>query len=458
MEHAKRGASALAASDTVTAVEAYTKALIEHPTSPDYFTQRSTAFSRLKPPRHDLALQDADYAVLCGQNRGKRDKIQAAQQRRVVSLYNLGRYADAKFVLDSMKRWRPKDSKPQEMEHNMWSTKIENKLKTGSQEITIKEYPTESLPDEKAMKALLQSQLRTDGTFKLDGEQQDADMTDTSTAEQAPVDQANSTSTTPAAPTTTVPPQKIRHEWYQNNASVIITLYAKGVKKESAEVELEEDNISVSFPHPSDNSSTFTFTLDPLFALIDPSKSKYAVMSTKIELTLTKSVAGQKWANIEGSTPLKKDTPAPSSNDPTKQAILTALHSTSTPSSHSTPSQPTVGPQPTAPSYPTSSATAPKNWDKLAADLTAKKPKSKPKSKSAQDDDSEPEDDASDTYESDTGDAVDGFFKKLYKGADDDTRRAMMKSFQESNGTALSTNWAEVGKGKVEEVKGKDGD
>ena len=45
---------------------------------------------------------------------------------------------------------------------------------------------------------------------------------------------------------------------------------------------------------------------------------------------------------------------------------------------------------------------------------------------------------------------LDTFFKKLYSDADDDTRRAMQKSFQESNGTALSTNWAEVGKSKTQ--------
>ena len=54
------------------------------------------------------------------------------------------------------------------------------------------------------------------------------------------------------------------------------------------------------------------------------------------------------------------------------------------------------------------------------------------------------------------GDAVDSFFKKLYKGSDPDTRRAMMKSYQESNGTALSTNWEEVGKKRVEPVESKD--
>ena len=45
--------------------------------------------------------------------------------------------------------------------------------------------------------------------------------------------------------------------------------------------------------------------------------------------------------------------------------------------------------------------------------------------------------------------AVNEFFQKLYKDADEDTRKAMMKSFQESGGTALSTNWEEVSKERV---------
>ncbi|GMF99715.1 unnamed protein product [[Candida] boidinii] len=62
-----------------------------------------------------------------------------------------------------------------------------------------------------------------------------------------------------------------------------------------------------------------------------------------------------------------------------------------------------------------------------------------------------------DTLDGDDGDAEtadnqdpDDFFKQLYSNADDDTRRAMMKSYVESNGTALSTDWSEVSKKKVE--------
>lgn len=45
---------------------------------------------------------------------------------------------------------------------------------------------------------------------------------------------------------------------------------------------------------------------------------------------------------------------------------------------------------------------------------------------------------------------VNTFFQKIFADADDDTRRAMMKSFQESGGTTLSTNWDEVKKSKAE--------
>jgi suppressor of G2 allele of SKP1 len=47
-------------------------------------------------------------------------------------------------------------------------------------------------------------------------------------------------------------------------------------------------------------------------------------------------------------------------------------------------------------------------------------------------------------------DGVDDFMKKIYQGATPDQQRAMMKSYIESGGTALSTDWSSVKKGKVE--------
>jgi suppressor of G2 allele of SKP1 len=476
MDHAARGATALASGDAFAAVSAYTQALIQHPSSPDYFTQRSTAFTRLKvphQPQYELSLEDAEYAVLLGQKRARREKIQAAQQRRVIALFGLQQYGNAAFVLSTMERWRTKEKKDI-MEGDMWKAKIDQKLKPltegdPARQVTVKEYPDKELPSDSALKKMLQAQLKADGTFRFVGDGEESPIQGAQTnviggeaakpSEDVPldgikVDQETTISTTPALSspkppaTTSQTMSKIRHEWFQNAQNVTITLYAKGVPKDKADIEIEEDSLSVSFPHPSDPNSTFTFTLDPLFGLVDICASKSSVMSTKVELTLRKKVQGQKWNALEGSAPLKDD-----NHKAEDSAAKAAVMSTLTNSGVNKPAE-------TAPSYPTSSRSGPKNWDKLASDLTAKKMaphkhKDKDKTDNAEEADSDHDREDDDVDSDYGGDPVDGFFKKLYAGADPDTRRAMMKSYQESGGTALSTDWGDVGKRKVEPVEPK---
>ena len=74
---------------------------------------------------------------------------------------------------------------------------------------------------------------------------------------------------------------------------------------------------------------------------------------------------------------------------------------------------------------PTSSRKGPKNWDKIVAEEEAEEPK--------------PEGDA----------ALDALFKQIYANGTDEQRRAMIKSYTESGGTVLSTNWQEVSKERV---------
>lgn len=178
----------------------------------------------------------------------------------------------------------------------------------------------------------------------------------------------------------------------------------------------------MSLEFPVSTGSTFSFNLEPLYALIDPAQSKVNVLSTKIEVVLRKQVSGQKWGSLEGSA-------------------LATSKPISTPMAQ-------IPQASTAPSYPTSSKHGVKNWDKLATDLTKKKEK-KSASKEKDGANAEAGSDSDADSEFGGGDAVDSFFKKLYAGSDPDTQRAMMKSYYESQGTALSTNWDEVGKDKV---------
>ena len=247
MDQATKGGVALEAGHPLEAVAAYTKALIEHPTSPDYHIQRSAAFTRLSPPRHDLALQDADKGVLYGHQRSKRASIQAAQHRRVVSLYNLGRYADAKHILEVMQPWVGKEDKKAQMQIDMWKSKVNNKQKTLPEEqaVTVEEKPKIELPSVPEMIKLLKRQIKPDGSYNFDWESEEvpaapaATVNDSATSQ--PTASTSSTSTAPSAAT-----GKIRHEWYQNAQSVIVTLYAKGVSKEQAEVDIQDDSVSLT--------------------------------------------------------------------------------------------------------------------------------------------------------------------------------------------------------------------
>ena len=405
MDQAAKGSSALDAGDFPAAISCYTNAISANPEAVDYYIKRSTAYTRLSPPDHASAYQDSEIAVLLATKRGKRELIAQSQLRRAIALFGLERWADAKRCLEWAQKLNDK-----EKTLPMWNMKVENKLKglpegDDRSTPTVQENPEVSVPKPGAK--------ISDNTKKSD------DHHGTN----------GNSSTIQTASTATEPPQltasKIRHDWYQSHDSVTVTVFAKGVPKDKATININERSVEVSFPLT--DASDFDLSFDPLFSNIDPAASSFKILSTKIEFQLKKASPGVKWGNLEGSGPVQSDQPV--SNNSADTTVKRAVLAEDTANA--------------APSYPTSSKSGPKNWDKVASDLT-KKPKKE----------GETSEDGNDqvTLEEDEDDAdpVNGFFKKLFKDADPDTRRAMMKSYQESSGTALSTNWAEVGKGPVE--------
>ena len=410
MEQASRGASALSSGDFASAITHYTEALTTNATAVDYYIKRSTAYTRMSPADHQASLKDAETAVQLAVKRAKRELIAQSQLRRAVALFGLERFADAKQCLEWSKKYNEK-----EKTLPIWAMKIDSKLK-GLEEgdpraaVTVKETPDVDVS----------TASQATNTIKP-VERQEEQKAVVSIKEAL-----KDLSTTPKPQGAQTPASKIRHEWYQTSENVIVTLYCKGIPKDKATVEIKDNSLEVSFPLPT--GSDYNFSLDPLFSNIDRMKSHYKIMSTKAEFTLVKSAPGQKWPSIEGTEAVKPENLGTNGNDPSQQAVKQAVLSTTANN--------------TAPAYPTSSKSGPKNWDKLASDLT-KRPKKDAK---------EGEEDGLEEpgIEEEDGDPTTNFFKMLYKGADEDTRRAMMKSYQESNGTALSTNWAEVGKGPVE--------
>ena len=434
------GTSALNSKDFASAIKHYTSALSEAPTSPDYYIKRSTAYQRSSPPEHEHALRDAEAAVYYAHKRGKRELIATAQIRRGIALFGLKRWRDAKKCFEWVKQ---RNAKEQGLA--MWEMKVENELeKAGDDDNKGVEATVLEIPD---IQSVREEGKRESATVNEGGETRTADGSETNLAGKTGGVQT--------------PADKIRHEWYQTSENVVVTLFVKGVPKDQTTIDIREQSVSsvacprwidfsidrpsqvsISFPMP--NGSTYDFSLDPLFTAIDNKNSTSTIVSSKIELILKKSRPGQKWTSLESTQPIpaNQDSP-PSSETPT-------ANPNSAPLLAPAPAPPAAKPKETAPSYPTSSRSGPKNWDKLATDLIkqSKKQEKPPTTKSSKEDDDYNDDD--DDYEDDEVDPAHGFFKKLYANADPDTRRAMMKSYQESNGTALSTNWAEVGKGKVE--------
>ncbi|KAM0786578.1 hypothetical protein ACM66B_002034 [Microbotryomycetes sp. NB124-2] len=197
---------------------------------------------------------------------------------------------------------------------------------------------------------------------------------------------------------------KIRHEWYQTDKEVVLSVFIRNVNENDMSLDLQPTSVSLNVKVAT--GSDLAFDLDPLSHEIDPKQSSVRVLQPKIELKLVKKDIGVKWNKIEGQD----------------RGVPGQIASTSSTSAASA-----------SHAYP-SSAKKRTNWDQLVRE-SAQEDEQQGKSKDP----------------NGGGDAaLNELFQKLYADATDDQRRAMIKSYQESNGTSLSTNWDEVKKKTVE--------
>ncbi|MPC24291.1 Protein SGT1 [Portunus trituberculatus] len=93
-----------------------------------------------------------------------------------------------------------------------------------------------------------------------------------------------------------MPVPKIKHDWYQTEAFVIVTVLVKNLKQEDVKVDFTEKTVSVSAPLPS--GSEYSLELD-LCHPINPAQSSFRVVPSKIEIKM-KKVDGIRWGALEG--------------------------------------------------------------------------------------------------------------------------------------------------------------
>jgi len=247
---ADRGKRALENRDYPTAINLFTKALTTSQ-SPLWLIQRSTAYQRTG--QHDLALVDADNAVLAAINRGKRELIAAGHMRRAVALHGLGRFGDARLCLVWCGKYNEK-----EKGLTIWSAKVKADYdKAGGEtaecnQLTVKEVPevveedsSDAAKDAKGNKTKDAKGNKTKdakGNKTKDAKGKEPEVVVEELEGPKPKPMAPGLQQ-PAAVTQTAK-EKVRHEWYQSPTTVTIEILAKGVPKDKAEVIFEQRSVS----------------------------------------------------------------------------------------------------------------------------------------------------------------------------------------------------------------------
>ena len=169
----------------------------------------------------------------------------------------------------------------------------------------------------------------------------------------------------------------MNYSWYQTDNNIGLEFEQKIERKELITHKFEAKKVQISFPLEN-NTKPFELELS-LWDEIIPETAKIILTLNKLEIKFEKKDKKKNWIRLE-------------SDDRPRKILV----------------QETEKP----PSYPSSSRYK-KDWNKIDKEL---------------------EEELSNDKEED---ALNKVFKEIYKNADENTRRAMTKSFQTSGGTVL---------------------
>lgn len=182
----------------------------------------------------------------------------------------------------------------------------------------------------------------------------------------------------------------LRHNYYQTTEHMVVSLLGiKGIPQENFTINIDSTSIHIVVK-PIEGSGYEPYKWDvKLFEPIKEEEVNITYLPSKIEMKLVKKNP-MMWPKLEES-------------DPVIPAVRPPVADTS------------------KPKYPSSYASK-RDWESIEKEIKKEEEEEKPEGE----------------------EGLNKFFQQLYRNANEDTRRAMMKSFQTSGGTVLSTNWNEV--------------
>lgn len=277
-------------------------------------------------------------------------------------------------------------------------------LRQGIAYFELEEFESAKESFEKCQKISDQLQVRRwlrkcAAEISAENEENESDNTNANVNEPAAPAKVEATERTPqpipplaaasAAHDAVIPPrQSVRHEWYQSPTTVVISIFAKGITKEQCEIESGKDTLGVTIKL-NENSE---YVLDlALCDTIIAEKTTTIFTPTKVEIKMIKDKQC-KWLTLER----------------TQDAIKTLEWDTSKTSK---------------PEYPSSSRIK-KDWNAIDKSVEEEKLQGEQ--------------------------ALNKVFQDIFARGTDEQKKAMEKSFVESGGTVLSTNWDDIGSRKVE--------
>jgi len=187
-----------------------------------------------------------------------------------------------------------------------------------------------------------------------------------------------------------------RLDYFQNDTHVTLTVLIKSPSKEETKVTYSDTAVTIRTVGGVDGEYA---TNIKLWGMIIPAQCSHLTLTKKIEVKLRKRTGGL-WPQYEGNgTGMAQVSMATADQDSHGLPLVGGSHK----KSHA-------------------------EWNSVEKQALEDEANEKPEGEQA----------------------LQKMFQDLYKDASDETKRAMNKSFQESNGTVLSTNWAEIGNKKTE--------